>query len=1179
MKKPFLLLMTENRKEWSALFESLSGKFTPLCVSSERDALAFLQPHGSATVAILADLSVPDMADMAFLKRHVSGEFQHIPVIVLAQNGKSEQAAFACGAREYLQQSTSISILRARISNTVLSGISSEDTENRELIAVNRELENMRIQTQHLINCIPGGIAIYRMSDRFETLYFSDGVAALSGHTREEYEKWIHEDAANAVYEFDRERLQMAAMKALKSGQAIDEMYRIYHKNGSLVWVRLNGLPMEQTPEGTLVYAIFQEVSQQTELYQTVLSEIQTAVYACDTETYEILYFNRKIADFAGAVPSDAIGKKCYEYMFHRDSPCTFCKIKDMNKQSMLEREFTYPKNNHTYRMKGKLFDWNRRTVHVEFIDDITVQKAAEQKSEELLAQLTSLVDNVPGALCLYHFDGKKLMPVTHNQAFYQTLGYSENNSAVVDSKTDYLNVHPEDLGDLQAAIKDALEQTRDLRHAYRLYHDEKKQYIWLRLNARIVEQPDKTKLIYCTYTDITEEKEAEQLAIAAKNRAEQQYQQQMEIIDKIDNTDFIAKGCCNLTQNKIMTYSKSVDLGLKIVGETSFSFTVDQILEHIADPQEREKLHGIFDRELLIESFAQGVTELSAEYPWIMPDGSSEWLSTVCRMLLEPGTNDILCYGYTYNITRQKTTKEMMDTVVRLDYDYLALLDCTTHDYIVYTNQKGSQLPPFHSSEYEKEVEVYAREHLLPEDVERNIHDMSIENIRMQLKDKDSFTSFAAIREEDGTITRKKLQFSYLDRSNEKVLITRVDITDVYEKEQERLRELQSAMELANRANHAKTDFLSRMSHDIRTPLNAVIGLAKLGEDGCSIDEMRAYFGEIGVSGTYLLSIINDVLDMSKIENKALELHPCVVDLPRFIKETIAIVQPTIQKKNIHFEVTQQGITSQYMRFDETCVRQVAVNLLSNAVKFTPEGGHIELRLENISRDGAMARNRMVVQDSGMGISEEFLPKLFTPFEQENNRNDVVRQGTGLGLSIVKSIVELMNGTVRVESKKGKGSAFIIEWDMETVSPEEAAVQPLTVAPHSVNLAGRRILLCEDHPLNTKITRKLLEKLGVEVVHAENGLQAVQKFEESLRGYYDAILMDIRMPVMDGLEATRKIRALPHPNAKTIPIIAMTANAFEEDVQISINAGMNAHLSKPVEPEKLFDVLRNMLL
>ncbi|MEA5020376.1 MAG: PAS domain-containing protein [Gordonibacter sp.] len=1178
MSNASVLVVGCQELDQDSLSTFLPSQFGVVFVRNDVTAREYLESRKSKIVLILADAKKPEAFAIKLLEWMGESEFSQLPVIALTKDVKGELEVFEKGAWDCMTSPLDLSLMAVRVKNALMRcGLFSADEDDSTCSGAYGELEKTRVQMQHLINSIPGGIALYCMSDRFETRYFSDGVAALSGYTREEYATWIGNDAARAVYEPDRQRLMKVAVDAFRDGYPIDITYRIYHKEGHLVWVRLNGLPMEQTPEGVLVYAIFQEVSQHTELYQGVLDEIQTAVYACDAETYEILYFNRRIAEIAGVDPADAPGRKCYEYLFGRRKPCSFCRMESMQNGVMLEREFTYSVNNRTYLLKGKLFDWNNVVTHVEFIEDVTEQRAFQAKNDALVAQLTSMMDHVPGALCLYHYEGGSFTPLIHNDAFYQILGYSEEHVKQVYCETNYLNVHPDDLPELQRVVTDAVCRSTDLRHTYRMYHDKKACYIWLRLNARVIDQPDSSKMIYCTYTDVSEEKESERLAIAARERSEQQYRRQMEVIDGINDANLVAKGYCNLTHNQMLSYTTNSDHALEFPQGVSLEEVLSAIAEHAIDPLEAMQMRQTFDREKLINSFKQGDSETMMEYRWKLLDGRIAWVSTVCRTTLEPETSDILCFVYSFNITQRKTTQEMIGAVVKLDYDYLALLDCSTHDYVIYANKENSNLPPFHSTEYEAEVRKYAEECLIPEDVEGNIRDMSIDNIRTQLKDREYFVSYAGVKEKDGSISRKKLQFSYLDRVHERVLITRVDITDVYEKEQDHLKELQQAMIAANRANHAKTDFLTRMSHDIRTPMNAIIGLAELGEESESLEEMRENLHEIRVSGAYLLSIINDVLDMSRIESKSLVLNPRTVYLPRFIEETIAIIMPVISEKGIRFEITQEGITSKYLSFDETYVRQVAVNLLSNAVKFTPEGGTVELRLENISHGETFVRNRMVVRDSGIGISEDFLPKVFLPFEQENDTNDATRNGTGLGLSIVKSIVSLMNGTIKVESEKGVGTAFIVEWDLDVASDQQLEVESASAVEVSSCLRGKRILLCEDHPLNTKIAVKLLGKKEIEVVHAVNGQQALDMFKQYPPGYFDAVLMDIRMPIMDGLEATRCLRALDRVDASTVPIVAMTANAFDDDMRSSLAAGMNAHLTKPIEPQVLYRTLADI--
>ncbi|MDD3338663.1 MAG: ATP-binding protein, partial [Lachnospiraceae bacterium] len=260
----------------------------------------------------------------------------------------------------------------------------------------------------------------------------------------------------------------------------------------------------------------------------------------------------------------------------------------------------------------------------------------------------------------------------------------------------------------------------------------------------------------------------------------------------------------------------------------------------------------------------------------------------------------------------------------------------------------------------------------------------------------------------------------------------------------------------------------------------------------------------------------------------------------------------------------------------DKVRVQQIFFNLVSNAIKFTPENGTVEVMGECLWLNVKQIKTKLVVKDTGIGIDKNFLPKIFEPFEQENDPTTVNYAGTGLGLAIVKNLVEIMGGTISVKSEKGIGSEFAVELAFELAGEEAEPV--VKAETFQVCLSGKRVLLCEDHPLNTQIATKLLEKKGMVIEHAENGQVALDFFSQAEPNYYDAVLMDIRMPIMDGITATKAIRALDRMDAKTVPIIAMTANAFEEDVKKSLDSGMNAHIAKPIDPIRLFQTLCDLI-
>lgn len=384
---------------------------------------------------------------------------------------------------------------------------------------------------------------------------------------------------------------------------------------------------------------------------------------------------------------------------------------------------------------------------------------------------------------------------------------------------------------------------------------------------------------------------------------------------------------------------------------------------------------------------------------------------------------------------------------------------------------------------------------------------------------------------------------------------------------------QMEHDLKQAKSATSAKSEFLSRMSHDIRTPMNAIIGITSLAMDEVNNPEaIKEYLNKVNSSSRYLLGLVNDCLDMEKIESRNMVLNPVAYTYEEFYNSISTLIRPLCEEKNITFDFKIPN--APYTIFvDKVRFEQIFINLLSNAVKFTPEGGHIEFVDDNAQREGNILHNHYMIRDNGIGMSKEFQKKLFQPFTQESNAVLPQSQGTGLGLSIVKNIVEMMNGHIEIQSEQGVGTRIDVYLDFPLLLEEEKKRQKENQDKMG-DLKGKQILLMEDHPLNIEIATKLLEKKGCIVTCAVNGKMGVDIFKASDEGYFDVILTDVRMPEMDGLEATRIIRGLNRKDASKIPMIAMTANAYEEDAQKSMEAGMNEHLAKPIEPDKLYETI-----
>lgn len=385
----------------------------------------------------------------------------------------------------------------------------------------------------------------------------------------------------------------------------------------------------------------------------------------------------------------------------------------------------------------------------------------------------------------------------------------------------------------------------------------------------------------------------------------------------------------------------------------------------------------------------------------------------------------------------------------------------------------------------------------------------------------------------------------------------------------------LAEAEKKAEAANIAKSDFLSRMSHDIRTPLNGIIGMTYLAQQQENPSKTADYLSKIDTSSKFLLSLVNDVLDMSKVESQKMELHLEPYPFKDFNAYLDAVIRPLCKEKNQTFNLDVSHIEGYTPLVDVSHLNRVYFNLLSNAVKYTPEGGTITLKIREEQMSADHIRFTVSVIDNGIGMSSEFQQHLFEPFVQENRNDNSKMRGTGLGLAIVKKTVEAMGGTITVHSEAGKGSDFTFAVTSPCVKAVDTAeIQENLSADEANDLTGRHILLCEDHPLNQEIAKTLLEEKKMIVQVAENGQKGLDMFGQAPVGYFDCILMDVRMPVMDGIEATRRIRALDRADAKTVPILAMTADAFLDDIQKCLNIGMDGHIAKPIIPETMYETM-----
>ena len=435
------------------------------------------------------------------------------------------------------------------------------------------------------------------------------------------------------------------------------------------------------------------------------------------------------------------------------------------------------------------------------------------------------------------------------------------------------------------------------------------------------------------------------------------------------------------------------------------------------------------------------------------------------------------------------------------------------------------------------------------------------------------------SILERDGSFTMKyrlmihgepiwvSMKATLLEDKNGRHLIIGTNNIDAQMK-----RELEYQKHVAEARTSARNDFLANMSHDIRTPMNAIVGYTNIAKSRRDDPEAVAdALEKIGSSSHFLLTLINDILDISKIESGKMQVNLAPCDLSVLFRRIEDITALQARNKSLLITYNHDSVRHCKVNADELRIEQVLINIIGNAIKYTPSGKTVELIAEEIPSSGRMHAYRFIIRDTGIGISEEYLPHIFESFTREEKTTVNRIQGTGLGLAITAKVVELMGGTISVKSTLGEGSEFTVELQLESLEKEE---DEEAAEEGRIDLSGCRILLVEDNEINAEIVKMILEQYGMETERGENGAAGVHMIQSHEAGYYDAVLMDIQMPVMNGYEATKAIRLLADEKKRDVPVIAMSANAYDEDVKSCLEAGMNEHIAKPFNPEDLVNIL-----
>lgn len=831
---------------------------------------------------------------------------------------------------------------------------------------------------------------------------------------------------------------------------------------------------------------------------------------------------------------------------------------------------------------------------------------------------------------------------------------------------------------------------------------------IWTNVHYAFIDD-FKEHYIYVTYFNVTVLKEYEdRLRTAYMSMGDNFYRTS-------DKTLGIFR--VNLTRDKIEDMQ-----GRSLYGTDSLVCPFSEVMEIRAEnyplQNEREKLLKEFNVKEMLDSYNGGKMNMSQILFSRRRDGTYCYVKYTAALTRHPLTGDVIAFITETECNDAKVEEMLLSKILARQFDMVCFLANGEYGVVVGDAsliEKGSIFPLQRTGDYTEwlENQVVPVLHGTDEQQDMMADALELETIEEELSKNEPYVVDITCDIDGGTY-HKRFDFFTVDPDAKFYILLKSDTTEIQREQMERNEQLRVALQEAEAASVAKTAFLSRMSHEIRTPMNAIIGLDNIAlqEEGLS-PTLTDHLNKIGSSARYLLSLINDILDMSRIESGRMTIRSEEFAFNSLLEQVNTIVDGQCRDKGLHYDCVIHGRIDEFYVGDDTKLKQVLINILGNSVKFTDAGGTVSLLVERKSLFDNQATIEFRIKDTGIGMDKEYLPKIFEAFSQEDDTNTSKYGGSGLGLAITKNIVEMMNGQITVDSEKGVGTTFTVTVPLKStgrrrtsshdfeVRPDElnvlvidddpvalrhaqvvlgeigvhsdvcesgkealemielhharheeynlilvdlkmpeqdgvevtreirkllggeAAIIILTAynwsdieeeatsagvdsfmskplfatnvltefnqalqkkkldeegEPEPADLTGRHILLAEDMLINAEIMKQLLIMNGMEVEHAENGKLTVEAFEKSAPGHFDAILMDVRMPVMDGLEATAAIRKLSHPDAKKIPIIAMTANAFDEDVQRSLQAGMNAHLSKPVEPEHLCQTLGDLI-
>ena len=993
---------------------------------------------------------------------------------------------------------------------------------------------------------------------------------------------------------FQREFTREALLKRFRAGEStVSFMYSIRYEDG-LRW-RQGILVMHQNPRTedveAVTYAVDIDQQKRGEMILQLMSSKGSDLVGYIDVFSEIFIVYSGIWNGKGLKSGQRIPYHHYLEMIGKQGISSTdsarlaeqVSLKRIQMQLEISREYSvlydFYEPEERVLKKQVVFQWLNDEKNEILVVQSDVTKIWHEEQERLRRNeeakvLKNIVSSVPIGIMVIavHEKGKKL--IAENKRIHELLHDGYQSEALF-----FQHVHADDVEKCQAAFQHCLFSVQPITVEFRFLPELNADYRWLRMLAKGNIKQDEKQLVYCCLSDITAEKTAEEARLEVQARELYKYETQLRTM-AVTNPDFAACYHLNITKNRCtnMVIQNEEYTALKTLSESG---TADGLFEAVAvtvpDSMIAGQIRSIFNCVHLLRQFEQGETKASIEYPCHSVRGGVRWILGTVNMVKNPVSGDVEGITYAVDITDRKKMEFVTSRISEQEFEYVGILYLCTGKIELVQKKAHIAYPALGEC-----VPYASRRHFVQENFissqERESYNQAtdLERIKAELAAGEMYTLSYLQTNSTGSRACQQMRFSWLDKEQQMVLIVQTDVTASYEHEEKQIIAIQNALMEAEKASSAKSDFVSRISHDIRTPIGAISNLTDFAlEDVHDPEKLKDDLRKIQVSNNFLLSLVNDVLDISKIDSGKIELHPEAAVYADFSSNILNMFEPLCASRNIRFVLGADPVVP-VLRMDPVRFNQIAMNLISNAVKYTPSGGTVIVRVESDRRSNGLCDCSLTVSDTGIGMSEVFQKTMFEPFTQEENnpQRDKTTLGSGLGLSLVKKIVDLMGGTIAVKSELGRGTEIKVSFtadEADAVSCMDASARTDMMAK---KILSGRILLVEDNEINKEIAQRILETFGLEVVHAGDGQRAVEQFAAEPPGSYDVILMDIQMPVMNGYDASKAIRAMNRPDASTIPIIAMTADAFSAAVEHSKSVGMTDYLTKPLDIKLLRDTL-----